>query len=224
MIPWTLVDRALVPDNGGELRLYQRGKDFSIRADGNDLMNSWVHDSEEVLARVACERIGVRRNVRVLIGGLGMGYTLAETLRQLRKDAQVVVAELVPAVVRWNREHLQHFAGFPLNDPRTHVAEGDVANLLRDKPSAYDAIMLDVDNGPEGFTREANNWLYGRSGLKHAHRALRKGGVLAVWSAGADKAFTQRLRASGFEVEEVAAKARGRRGGSRHHIWLAMPR
>jgi spermidine synthase len=224
MIPWKLLDTSLVPGNGGELRLYQRGEELSIRADGNELMNSRVHDSEEVLARLACERVGVRRKVRVLVGGLGMGFTLAETLRQVRKDAEVVVAELVPAVVDWNHRFLGHLAGNPLDDPRVRVEVGDVANLLRNARDAYDAILLDVDNGPEGFTREANDWLYARQGLRHAFNALRSESVLAVWSAGADRAFTERLHEGGFEVEEVSAKARGKRGGSKHHIWLATRR
>jgi spermidine synthase len=221
MIPWKLLDSALIPDNGGELRLYQRGAELSIRADGQELMNSRVHASEEALADLACARIGVRRKVRVLVGGLGMGFTLAATLRCVRSDAEVVVAELVPAVVAWNRTHLGHLAAFPLDDSRTVVREGDVANLLRDERDAYDAILLDVDNGPEGFTRAANDWLYNRSGLRNAFAALRAQSVLAVWSAGADRDFSERLRQTGFKVEEVAFKARGSRGGSRHHIWLA---
>jgi spermidine synthase len=221
VIPWKLLDSALIPDNGGELRLYQRGAELSIRADGQELMNSRVHASEEALAELSCRPIGARRKVRVLVGGLGMGFTLAATLRVLRADAQVVVAELVPAVVAWNRTHLGHLAGFPLDDPRVVVREGDVANLLRDERDAYDAILLDVDNGPEGFTRAANDWLYARDGLRHARGALREQGVLGVWSAGADREFSQRLRQTGFAVEEVMFKARGRRGGSRHHIWLA---
>ncbi len=221
MIPWKLLDSALVPGNGGELRLYQRGGELSIRADGNELMNNRVHDSEEVLAKLACERVSVRKNIRVLVGGLGMGFTLAETLRRVRKDAEVIVAELVPAVVDWNQRFLGHLAGYPLEDPRVRVAMRDVVELLRDARAEYDTVLLDVDNGPEGFTREANDWLYARSGLKHAYRALRPQGVLAVWSASADRGFSERLKASGFQVEEVSAKARGARGGSKHHIWLA---
>jgi spermidine synthase len=221
MIPWKLLDSALVPDNGGELRLYQRGGELSIRADGHELMNSRVHASEEALAELACARVGVRRKLRVLVGGLGMGFTLAATLRSVRQDAEVVVAELVPAVVAWNRTHLGHLAAFPLNDPRVRVHQGDVAKLLRDERNGFDAILLDVDNGPEGFTREANDWLYGPAGLRNAFQALRAQSVLAVWSAGADQAFSERLKRCNFKVEEVSSKARGERGGSRHHIWLA---
>lgn len=221
MIPWKLLDTALVPDNGGELRLYSRGAELSIRADGNELMNSRMHASEEALARLGCAPIGARRRVRVLVGGLGMGFTLAETLRQVRKDAEVVVAELVPAVVRWNREFLGHLAGAPLEDPRVRVHVGDVAELLRTARDQFDAILLDVDNGPEGFTRAANDWLYGRNGLNHAQRSLRAGGVLAVWSASPDRTFSKRLRDLQFEIEEITTRARGERVGPRHHIWLA---
>ena len=184
-------------------------------------MNSRVHASEEALAELACAPIGARKKARVLVGGLGMGFTLAAALRCLRADAEVVVAELVPAVVAWNRTHLGHLAGFPLDDARTVVREGDVAHLLRSERDAYDAILLDVDNGTEGFTRAANDWLYNRSRLRHTFSALRKAGVLGVWSAGKDRTFSERLLACGFEVQEVAEKARGKRGGSRHHIWLA---
>ncbi len=221
MIPWTLLDRALIPDNGGELTLYKRGGELLIRADMRELMSSRAHASEEALSRLACARIGLRRRARVLVGGLGMGFTLAAALRSLRSDAEVVVAELVPAVVQWNRIYLGHLAGFPLEDRRTVVREGDVADLLRSERAAYDAILLDVDNGPEGFTRAANDWLYYRSGLRRAYSALRDGGVLAVWSASADRAFSGRLSRCGFTVEEVTGRARGQREGSRHHIWLA---
>ena len=220
---WKLLDRADVPGNGGELRLYQHGGHYSIRADGTELMTSHVYESEEALATLACQRIGVRKRVRLLVGGLGMGYTLAAALKRLRPDAEVVVAELVPAVVRWNREHIGHLAGFPLDDPRVRVHEGDVAELLRHAREAYDAILLDVDNGPEGLTRAANDWLYGTAGLHSAQRALREDGVLAVWSATPDHVFPQRLRAAAFEVEEVGPRTRGERGATRHTIWLATP-
>jgi spermidine synthase len=221
MIPWKLLDSALVPGNGGELRLYQRGADFSIRADMQELMASRMYESEKALARLACARIGVRKKARLLVGGLGMGFTLAAALGCSRADAEVVVAELVPAVVKWNRQHLGHLAAMPLEDKRTVVHEGDVAELIRRGNATYDAILLDVDNGPEGFTRAANDWLYSRTGLRNAYKALRPQGVLAVWSASPDRAFTQRLQQNGFKVEEVMEKARGARGGSRHHIWLA---
>jgi spermidine synthase len=212
-----------VPDNGGELRLYQQGGHYAIRADGTELMASHVFESEEALANLACQRIGLRRNARVLVGGLGMGYTLAAALRRLRADAEVVVAELVPAVVTWNRQHIGHLAAFPLDDPRTRVHQGDVAQLLRHVCDAYDAILLDVDNGPEGLTRPANDWLYGAGGLLSAQRALRTDGVLAIWSATPDRAFAERLRSASFEVEEFGPSTWNAQPGSRHTIWLATP-
>ncbi|MDB4991130.1 MAG: Spermidine synthase [Myxococcaceae bacterium] len=225
---WKLLDRADVPGNGGELRLYQMGGHFSIRADGTELMTSHVFDSEEALATLACQRVGVRKRVRLLVGGLGMGYTLAAALRRLRDDAEVVVAELVPAVVQWNRTHLGHLAAFPLDDPRVRIYEGDVAQLLRSARGEYDAILLDVDNGPEGLTRIANNWLYGAAGLHCAQLALREDGVLAIWSATPDQAFPERMRAASFEVEEHGPRTRGDRerskhGESHHTIWLGTP-
>jgi spermidine synthase len=217
---WKLLDRADVPDNGGELRLYQEGGHYAIRADGTELMASHVYESEEALAALACQRIGMRKQARVLVGGLGMGYTLAAALARLRDDAEVVVAELVPAVVHWNRKYVGHLAGFPLNDPRTVVHEGDVAQQLR-RVDAFDAILLDVDNGPEGLTRSENDWLYGAGGLHSARKALREDGVLAVWSASSDRSFTTRVRATGFHVEEFGARTWSRDSSSRHHIWLA---
>jgi spermidine synthase len=221
MIPWKLLASAQVPDGGGELRLYQRGQEFSIRAEGLELMNSRAHSSEEALADLSCAHLTKRPKVRVLVGGLGMGFTLRSALQKLGADAQLLVAELVPAVVRWNQEQLGHLAGYPLNDPRVEVQAVDVIKLLRAARSAYDAILLDVDNGPEGFTRAANDWLYRAEGLATIQRAMRPKGVLGVWSAGRNPAFATRLARAGFSVEEVARKARGERGGSRHTIWLA---
>jgi spermidine synthase len=220
---WKLLDRADVPDNGGELRLYQEGGHYTIRADGTELMASHMYDSEEALAALACQRIGVRKRARVLVGGLGMGYTLAAALGRLRDDAEVVVAELVPAVVHWNRTYVGHLAGFPLDDPRTVVHQGDVADQLR-RVDAFDAILLDVDNGPEGLTRTENDWLYGAGGLHSARKALREDGVLAVWSATPDRSFSARLGTMGFEVEEFGSATWSQDSSSRHTIWLATPR
>lgn len=221
MIPWVLLDSAQVPGNGGELRLYQRGDEFSIRIIGRgELMNSRVHGSEDALAEHTCARLNGGSNPRLLIGGLGMGFTLAAALRHIGDKAQVVVAELVPAVVAWNRGPLGAHAGHPLQDPRVTVREGDVARILKSEQQAYDAILLDVDNGPEGLTRKENDWLYGMNGLNAAYAALRPQGVLAVWSAGPDKAFLQRLRKVGFEVDEVRVRAHGKKG-ARHIIWFA---
>jgi spermidine synthase len=221
MTPWVLLDSAEVPGNGGELRLYRRGDEFSIKIVGRgELMNSRVHGSEEALAELGCARIAGCANPRLLIGGLGMGFTLAAALRHLGDQAQLVVAELVPAVVVWNRGPLGELAGHPLQDSRVTVREGDVARILKAERQAYDAILLDVDNGPEGLTRKNNDWLYSIDGLGTAYEALRPQGVLAVWSAAPAQDFMQRLRKIGFEVEQVRVRARGKKG-SRHIIWFA---
>jgi spermidine synthase len=224
MIPWELIDRARVPGTGGELSLYKRGNEFSIRLERGELMNSRVHGSEDALAELACDRIADRTGPCLLIGGLGMGYTLAAALRLLGSGARVIVAELVPAVVEWNRGPLAHLAGYPLEDERVNVREVDVVQMIKDERRAYDAILLDVDNGPDGLIRPENNWIYARSGLDASFAALRPGGVMAVWSAGPDRTFTRRLRQAGFEVEEVQVHARGPRGGGHHIIWIAVRR
>lgn len=221
VIPWKLIDTAAVPGDGGELRLLQRGAEFSIRLGHNELMNSRIHGSEEALAEIACARIGRRPRPRVLIGGLGMGFTLRAALDELSAEAQIVVAELVPAVIAWNRAELAPLSGQALDDPRVTVRLGDVGEAIRAERAAYDAILLDVDNGPEGLSRGANDRLYDGRGLAAAFAALRPGGVLAVWSAGEDAKFTRRLAKAGFAVEEVRVRARGARGGARHVIWLA---
>ncbi len=221
MVPWKTIDRALVPDNGGELSLHRRGDEFSIRVDGRELMNSFSHESEDALARLACTRLADRPHPCVLIGGLGMGFTLAAALGHLSATARVVVAELAPAVVAWNREHLAEVSGRPLEDARVAVREEDVARILKKVSGVYDAILLDVDNGPEGLTRKDNDWLYSRNGLNAAYAALRPAGVLAVWSVAPDEAFTQRLRNAGFEVEEIRVRSKGRHGAARHTIWIA---
>jgi spermidine synthase len=210
-----------VPGNGAELRLYQRGDEFSIKIAGRgELMNSRVHGSEDALAEHTCARLVEGRQPRLLIGGLGMGFTLAAALRHLGAQAKVVVAELVPAVVAWNRGPLGERAGHPLEDPRVTVREGDVARVIQAEQQAYDAILLDVDNGPEGLTRKENDWLYSMNGLNAAYAALRPQGVLAVWSAGPDQDFLQRLRKVGFEADEVRVRSHGSKG-ARHIIWFA---
>lgn len=218
-----LIDTAAIP-GGGELRLFQEGEHYSIKVAGSgDLMSTRMHGSEDQLAELGCRHIAGRGNVRVLVGGLGLGFTLAAALRQVGADAEVVVAELVPGVVRWNRELLGGFAGHPLADPRVQVRETDVAKLLRGGRAQYDAILLDVDNGPGGLVQAGNEWIYAASGLGHIHAALRAGGVVAVWSAGPDRRFTGRLRAGGFQVEEIGVRAHGNKG-ARHLIWLARRR
>ncbi len=223
MIPWKLLDSAAVPGGGAELRLYQRGEELAIRIAGRgELMSSRAHGSEEALAVLACSRLATRAPVRVLIGGLGMGFTLAAALRHLGSEAEVVVAELVPAVVQWNRGPLAHLAGHPLADPRVAVRVADVAQILRSEARAYDAVLLDVDNGPQGLTRRTNDWLYSLAGLSAAFAALRPGGVLAVWSAGPDRDFSERLRRVGFEAEEVQVRSHAQRKGARHTLWLTV--
>lgn len=223
MAKFETIGTASIPGKGSELRLLQRNDEFSIRIAGTpgELMNTRLHGSEDALAELACRRIADRPQARVLVGGLGMGFTLAAALKALGADAEVVVAELVPGVVEWNRGPLGTAAGNPLADPRTRVSVGDVGELLRREPGGFDAIMLDVDNGPEGLTRRENDWLYSPEGLATAQQALRPDGVLAVWSAGQDPAFTERLRRVGLLVETVTVRAQRPGKGARHCIWLA---
>ncbi len=220
MIPWELLDRTTVPGGDEILSLFRRGEEFSIRVDGCELMNSRVHGSEDSLAELVCARLADRLGPQVLIGGLGMGYTTAAALNSLGDRAMILVAELVPSVVAWNRGVLAGLAGYPLKDRRVTVREVDVGLILKTAKQAYDAIILDVDNGPEGLSRTGNDRLYSRDGLHAAYTALKPSGVLAVWSAGPDKDFAQLLRRTGFRVEEVTVRARGPKGGSRHVIWL----
>jgi len=217
MIPRICLDTAQVP-GGGELRLFQRGAEFSIMLGANELMNSRLSGSEEALAEQACDRIGARPGVRMLIGGLGMGFTLRAALARLPGDAEVAVAEIVPAVIAWARGPMATLHGGSLSDPRTRIVEGDVAAAIAE--GGWDAILLDVDNGPDGLSRPGNDRLYGAAGLARARVALRPGGVLAVWSAAPSKAFARRLDEAGFAVDEVVARAT-RKGGARHVIWFA---
>ncbi|MCX7008035.1 MAG: hypothetical protein NTY53_12440 [Kiritimatiellaeota bacterium] len=222
MIRWELLGKAFVPGQEGELRLYRRGEEFSIRADGLELMNSRMHGSEDALADLVCARLTDRRAARLLIGGLGLGYTLATALRHLdKRAARVDVAELVPAVVEWNRGVLADLAGRPLADKRVTVHIMDVARLMRKEQQAFDAILLDVDNGPEGLTRQSNSWLYGHAGLHTAYAALRPRGILAIWSAGPNAHFARHLHLVGFTVEEFPVRGRDGHKGGHHLIWLA---
>jgi len=221
VIPWEEIDRAEVPGHEGEVILLKRGTEFSIRTAGTELMNSRRHGSEDALAELTCSRIKRKPGLRILIGGLGMGYTLAAALEQSEPDTLITISELIPAVVRWNREQLGHLAGMPLDDPRISVQEEDVVETIRKRKSAWDAILLDVDNGPNWLTRKKNDRLYDRSGLKTSFSSLRPKGILAVWSSGADKAFTRRLKQCGFHTETVTVAAHKPGKGSRHTIWLA---
>ncbi|MDD5306096.1 MAG: spermidine synthase [Deltaproteobacteria bacterium] len=223
MDSWMLVDSVVIPEESGTqsvMALMRRGRELVIRVDGRELMGSRTHGSEEALFDLAHERMGARPEARVLVGGLGMGFTLAAALRKLGPDAHAVVAELVPAVIRWNRGPIAEEAGAPLSDPRAEIYEGDVADLIRTPPAPWDAILLDVDNGPLGLTRASNGWLYSHAGLVASHAALAPGGVLGVWSAFLDTGFTRRMKRAGFKVEVEDVRARGRKGGPRHVVWL----
>lgn len=221
MVRWELVASAPVSDGGGEMRLYRRGEELSIRVDGNELMSSRAHGSEEALAQRAMARIAGLPRPRVLVGGLGLGYTLAAVLRGLPLAGAVVLAELVPAVVEWNRGVAGPLAGHPLRDGRVEVRVGDVVTVLRSGPGAFDAVVLDVDNGPAGLTQLSNEWLYGPEGLAAARDALRPGGVLAVWSASPEDPFTARLQRVGFQVDEQRVRARAPGKGAWHTLWIA---
>ncbi|MCA1409125.1 hypothetical protein I6F26_33400 [Ensifer sp. IC3342] len=224
MFPWIHLDRATIPGDVGELRLKQRGSEFSIMLGSTELMNSRLSGSEEALAALSCERIAGRKNPSMLVGGLGMGFTLRAALNVLPQDAHVVVAELVPAVVEWARGPLADLHDGTLDDPRLDIHLGDVGALIRSKKAAYDAILLDVDNGPDGLTRTSNDNLYSHDGLRAAKVALRPNGVLAVWSSAPDRAFTRRLREVGFATDEVSVRANSKNGGARHVLWMATRR
>lgn len=220
MIPRVLLDTAAVPGSKDSLRLVQRGSEFSIMLGGNELMNSRLSGSEEALATLACARMAPRPNLRLLIGGLGMGFTLRAALSVVDDDAEIVVAELVPAVVGWAQGPMADHHGDSLSDPRTQVVIGDVAHLIRDGSGRFDIILLDVDNGPDGLTKNANDHLYSAQGLARASTALRPKGVLAIWSAAPDKAFAARFQDSGFDVEEIEVRAHQGKSGARHIIWI----
>ncbi|HSG88812.1 MAG TPA: hypothetical protein VLA56_06345 [Pseudomonadales bacterium] len=222
MLPREHLATARVPDTDQELRLYRSGDLFSIKIMGRgDLMNSRMHGSERALAELACTHLGGAGRHRLLVGGLGIGFTLAAALEAVGPQATVVVAELVPEVVDWNRELMGEPAGHPLADPRTEVYVGDVCDLIRRPATGFDAIMMDVDNGPEALLRRENDWLYSPMGLEATRRALRPGGVLTVWSATPHPPFGKRLKQAGFRVEEKSVRPHRPGKGARHHIWIA---
>jgi spermidine synthase len=220
VIPWVHLDAAPVPGEQDVLRLMQRGDEFSIRIGTIELMNNRLRGSEQALATLTCARLHDRPRARVLIGGLGMGFTLRAALDGLGSEASVVVAELVPAVAAWARGPLAKLFAGSLDDPRIELRVEDVSRSIQSGPAQYDAILLDVDNGPEGLTRRANDRLYDIWGLRRAHYALRSDGILAVWSGGPDRKFKSRLQRSGFTVDEVRVHANGS-SGRRHVLWLA---
>jgi spermidine synthase len=222
MTPWVKLGTAQIPNNGGELTFSQRGDEFSIRLSGirGELMNSRVYNSEQELAQLGCAYIKSTPNAHVLVGGLGMGYTLAAALKAVTPSSTVTVAELIPEVHIWNQGPLGKCANNPLQDPRTQVKIGDVKYLLNMQTPTYDAILLDVDNGPEGLTHSDNNWIYSEAGLKDIYQVLRPNGMLAIWSAGPDYLFTVRLKKAGYEVRTQIARSRKGKG-SKHTIFLA---
>lgn len=222
MLPWVELDRTPLPT--GDLRLMRRGRDFSIKIGIAELMTSRLSGSEEALATLACAKLADRPAPHILIGGLGMGFTLRAALGATGPKATIVVAELVPTIVTWARGPLAELFAGCLDDPRVSIFSGDVADAIRDAKARYDAILLDVDNGPEGMTQDANENLYGAGGLGQSWRALRPGGVLAIWSAFPSRTFAKRLEHGGFAVEEKKVRAGGVHGGARHLIWLATKR
>ncbi|HEY0270367.1 MAG TPA: spermidine synthase [Sphingomonas sp.] len=223
MTPRELIGTAQVP-GGQELRLFRRGGDFMIVLDRNELMSSRMSGSEEALAVLTCERLGPRPAAHILIGGYGMGFTLRAALAALGPDARVTVAELVPEIIAWARGPMAGHAAGCLDDPRVDLVLGDVAACIASARSAYDAILLDVDNGPDGLTRAENDGLYSEAGLARARAALAPAGVLAIWSAAPDEVFARRLGKAGFQTEEVAVRARANGKGPRHMIWFARKR
>jgi spermidine synthase len=219
MKPMELLGESVTPD-GTEMRLMRRDQEHIILANGKSLMSSRMHGSEEALATLACAHVRTVQKPSVLVGGLGMGFTLRATLDLLPSDATVVVAELLPVVVEWNRGPLGPLAGHPLNDARVELDVNDVGDTLDANPGRFDAVLLDVDNGPSAFTTSGNSRLYGDAGLANAYSALTPDGVLAVWSAQNDRKFEQRLRYAGFKVAVEQVRARLKKGGPRHTIFV----
>jgi spermidine synthase len=221
MIPWQQIDAVRVPGADVELRLMRRGAEFSMMLGQNELMNSRLSGSEQALATLTCKKIEAIRRPHLLIGGLGMGFTLRAALAVLGGEARVTVAELVPAVIAWARGPMADLFGASLTDPRVAMREADVVEVIKSSQAMFDAILLDVDNGPEALIRKANDALYDLKGLQAIGRALRPNGILAVWSSGPNQFFSKRLRAAGFDVNEVGVRATTKSSGARHVIWFA---
>lgn len=217
MTPWKVIDRAPIP-KGGELQLAHRGDEWVVRVGGQTLMSSRVHASEETLAAWALERVAEPRDI--LIGGLGLGFTARATLDRVPPECRVIIIELSKQLVEWNKTHVAALAKRPLDDPRVRVVEDDVLARITAASKAYDAILLDVDNGPSALTRGGNKKLYGVSGVAACHRALKLGGVLAVWSAGPDEDYVRALEKLHFDVEVKRVTARGPAGGSSHILFF----
>lgn len=220
MIARELLDTAWVPD-GEKLELYRHDKDFMIVLGHNELMSTRKWGSEEALATMALDRIGQTRRPSLLIGGYGMGFTLRAALKALPAHAEVTVVELVPEIIEWARGPMADLAAGCLDDPRVKLVIADVATFIEAAHGDYDAILLDVDNGPDGLVREDNNVLYSKTGLRSAKRALTPNGVLAIWSAGPDPSFTRRLERADMKVDEVKVASRSNGKGPKHVIWFA---
>lgn len=220
MKPRELIGTAKVP-GGVELRLFRHGDDHMIMVDNNELMSSRVGGSEEALAVMTCERLGANASPHLLIGGYGLGFTLRAALEKFGNGGRATVAELVPEIIEWARGPMAALTAGCLDDPRVRLLAGDVATEIRSSTARYDAILLDVDNGPSGLVRAENDGLYSMKGLAAAKAALRPGGILAIWSAAPDAAFTRRLKSAGFNVEEATVRARRNGKGPRHTIWFA---
>ncbi len=217
---WEFIGSGKIPGTNDYLELYRRGDEFEIRIDSRQLMNTLLHSSEDALAELVFDRINITDNPQTLVGGLGMGFTLAAALRCSGDGGRVVVAELVPSVIEWNQGPLGKAAGRPLDDHRTTVHCGDVTELIRVPPTPWDAILLDVDNGPSSLTRASNHWLYTHHGLAAMYQALNPKGVVGVWSADPDRGFTRRFERAGFDVQSIEVRARGKKGGRRHVVWV----
>ena len=220
MIPRETIATARIP-GGAEMCLVRHGADFMILVERNELMSTRMRGSEEALATMSCAHIAACAKPQMLIGGYGMGFTLRAALAELPAQAGITLVELVPEIIAWARGPMEAVAQGCLDDPRVRLVQGDVAAVIGASPATYDAILLDVDNGPDGLVRAANTQLYGERGLRAARAALRPGGVLAIWSAGKDETFTRRLKNVGFTVNEVMVRARSNGKGARHVIWFA---
>ena len=220
MQPRTLIATAIIP-GGNDLRLFQRGGDFMIVLDRNELMNSRMSGSEEALAVMTIDRLRNTASPHMLIGGYGMGFTLRAALAVLPPEARVTVSELVPEIIDWARGPMAELADGCLDDSRVTLVLDDVTAVIAAQAGRFDAILLDVDNGPDGLSRVANDRIYSMAGLAKAKAALKPGGVVAIWSAAPDAVFARRLRDSGFAVEEVAVRARSNGKGPKHVIWFA---
>jgi spermidine synthase len=221
---WDCLDFEDLPNDEGTLYLMCRGSEFVIHVDGRELMGNRMHGSEDALADLAIDRMVPDEDAHVLVGGLGMGFTLSAVLDRLGPKGQATVAELIPAVVQWNKDFVGKAAGYPLRDPRVNVYIGDVGDLVEKPPTRWSAILLDVDNGPKSLTRPSNGWLYTPHGLSSARDSLREGGVLGIWSAASDDSLTERLVEVGFEVERLPFTEQGRPtadGSGTHVLWMA---